>query len=912
MGIIKRGIIRAQINQLGLYSKAEDVANKMRQLKGPGADFLRYFKNQGVKDEEIKALGLDELFQQDRVTQQEILDRIEQNRVVLEEKVSTGPEIGDLRFDYDEETLSIDEAYGPNHIYDEVYYYLNDMPDMFISDDDDIENYIRRLFAPGLDRDSEDALRTLLKDFSEGRGDFDDLPAEIRLDLEKQAEYMVQENYNEDPLRRITLKVSGQDGQQQPVGDSSGFSYSVVGNEDIGFMVDAQERDFLPRRLGNALDDALERVYSPQEAMVQLEAIAIDFDDIPVTGLGETKWGEYTLPGGENYQESRLSLPSGGETKFRERVHFPDDINNVFHVRTKDREGPIGERILYVEEVQSDWAQTGRKKGFQSKQKIAEAENAAKQLFEEISPLLKQIQESRFSFKRFPSRSFLLAVSQLGDALDLSAKSARSLDAAGDVVTALRDARKQANLRAVQRLQLDFLDGLTDEQKVDLYVRETLGEFGGGQRTRDLLRRRLGDDYRADVEAEARSRVANDRADTVLLNAAQKMGVIPDLSDAGLASIPGNPKWNRALQSILQEEGRFLEENAIDPQLISKIQAALDRVDPEGAKVRAGKEQSGLPQEAPFVLDTDSWNRLAVQYIFKKAAEEGYDGVSFAPGEVHVERWNDPGLVVQYNQKIPQAIDKVIDPAPPPSVSNMPDTMVVDGFESKVYRLQDPTKKGESIFEKLKAPTTMFGFAPLPLVLPEGISTLQGLSPAQEQEQERKARQFQSRFPEAPVEEEGSEIIDALRGAGEVGYEAVSDMVIEPFLGMSAAEAAFEMGATPEEVEEARRRGAALLDFEVSSPTGLRYKEAVKGGLGQLGQYLMDEGSTGRTRSGMPIRGVKDPFQYLFQEALIPAGEAFTEGALGIIGLDPRDTEEMERVRKESYRPVVENVINPF
>ena len=906
MGIIKRGIIRAQINQLGLYSKAEDVANKMRQLKGRGDDTRRFFKKQGVKDEEIKALGLDELFQQDRVTQQEILDRIEQNRVVLEEKVSTGPSAGLIDFDYEYEELPIDEAYGQSYINEEVSYYLNDTPDMFISDDIDIDNYIRRL-APGLDRESDDALRTLLKDYGEGTSDFDDLPDEIQEDLFKQAESMVLDNYDQNPVFRITLTATDQDGDTNNVADMRGasFSYSLVGNADQGYGLSGLEYNDVPPQIRAQLDNA--SIYSQDEAAVQLAAIANEFDDIETLAQADTSWGRYTLDGGENYQESRLSLPSGGKTKFRENVHFPDDINNVFHVRTKDREGPIGERILYVEELQSDWAQTGRKKGFQSKQKIAEAENAAKRLFEEISPLLKQIQESGLSQKTGFGSSFLSAVSQLGRALDLVAESERSLDAAGDVVTALTNARKQANIRAVRRLEKNFLDALTNEEKVDLYVRETLGDYGGGQRTRDLLRQKLGDDYQEKVEAEARRAIEEGWGDVVLLNAAKKIGIIPDLSEAGFASIPGNPEWNRVLQSILQEQESFLESQAIDPQLFSKIQAALDRVDPEGAKVRAAKDQEGLIPEAPFVLDTDSWNRLAVQYIFKKAAEEGYDGVSFAPGEVHVDRWKDPGLVVQYNQKIPQAIDRVIDPAPPAKGDNMPDTMVVDGFESKVYRLEDLTKDGESIFEKLKAPTTMFGFAPLPLVLPEGISTLQGLSPAQEQEQERKARQFQSRFPEAPVEE-SSDFIDALRGAGEVGYEAVSDMLIEPFLGMSAAEAAFEMGATPEEAEEARRRGLALLDFEVSSPTGLRYKEAVKGGLGQLGQYLMDEGSTGRTRSGMPIRGVRDPFQYLFQEALIPAGEAVTEGALGIISLDPRDTQEMERVRREAARPVIEAI----
>jgi hypothetical protein len=233
--------------------------------------------------------------------------------------------------------------------------------------------------------------------------------------------------------------------------------------------------------------------------------------------------------------------------------------------------------------------------------------------------------------------------------------------------------------------------------------------------------------------------------------------------------------------------------------------------------------------------------------------------------------------------------------------------MEVEGYESKVYFLDDLTKDGESIFEKMKAPSTMFGFAPLPLIAPQGIVGLQGLSSDEAEEQERKVREFERTFPDAPIKQ-SSGILGALRGAGEVGYEAISDLLIEPFLGMSAAETAFEMGLTPEQAEAARRRAAQAVDFEVSSPTGLRYKETLKGGIGDLGEYLMREGSMGQTRSGMPIYGVRDPVQYLFQEAVVPASEAVTEGALGIIGLDPRDTEEMERVRKEAARPFIETV----
>ena len=43
--------------------------------------------------------------------------------------------------------------------------------------------------------------------------------------------------------------------------------------------------------------------------------------------------------------------------------HFPED-NVLAHMRLDDRTGPNGEKILFVEEIQSDWHQTGQKQGY--------------------------------------------------------------------------------------------------------------------------------------------------------------------------------------------------------------------------------------------------------------------------------------------------------------------------------------------------------------------------------------------------------------------------------------------------------------------------------------------------------------------------------------------------------------------
>jgi len=58
-------------------------------------------------------------------------------------------------------------------------------------------------------------------------------------------------------------------------------------------------------------------------------------------------------------QERRLPVPEGVYGS----DHWPDP-NVLAHLRMSDRTGPNGEKLLHVEEIQSDWGQEGRKRGF--------------------------------------------------------------------------------------------------------------------------------------------------------------------------------------------------------------------------------------------------------------------------------------------------------------------------------------------------------------------------------------------------------------------------------------------------------------------------------------------------------------------------------------------------------------------
>jgi len=70
------------------------------------------------------------------------------------------------------------------------------------------------------------------------------------------------------------------------------------------------------------------------------------------------------LPGGTNYREMLLKLPNQDEaTKPFQSSHWKDP-NVLAHLRMSDRVGLNGEKVLHVEEIQSDWGQKGRQEGF--------------------------------------------------------------------------------------------------------------------------------------------------------------------------------------------------------------------------------------------------------------------------------------------------------------------------------------------------------------------------------------------------------------------------------------------------------------------------------------------------------------------------------------------------------------------
>lgn len=106
-------------------------------------------------------------------------------------------------------------------------------------------------------------------------------------------------------------------------------------------------------------------------------------------GVGETRYGSYKTEGGDNYREHLLALPDNGDENYHSS-HW-DHPNVVAHVRMQDMPGDA--KTLHVDEIQSDWGQDGREKGFESKGDRARYE----ELTEKLDNKFKELMDSGLS-----------------------------------------------------------------------------------------------------------------------------------------------------------------------------------------------------------------------------------------------------------------------------------------------------------------------------------------------------------------------------------------------------------------------------------------------------------------------------------------------------------------------------------
>ena len=389
-------------DELGFYSRAQEFIDNLKQEKLSGPQLKGQMLNAGVKADELKWTGLDEFLEANpKLTKQEAMDFIEQNKVKLEEITYEGGTLNPDTYQNFSQPQVIDDYDEINHQREIINDDLGDAMTVSVLED-------MNLVEQGDEKRFIEGFRTFLANgFSdELRRDYPDIDPQDFVAYDQKLEDIASERYYDNPL-------------YESYGEGALDDYRIVGNEDTGFYPTYKGASFTDDYIG-----------SLNEAQVRIQDDAVDRGLVEV-GDG-TQYSEYTQEGAENYREVLLTNPGyKGDPSFKfsdekkarlqelrqkDRQAILSDLDDepsatltdaekkemrrlkrqeeelgrlagrsydsphwqeddvVAHARLSDREArdsfthSSGARadgkVLYIEELQSDWAQAGRRRGF--------------------------------------------------------------------------------------------------------------------------------------------------------------------------------------------------------------------------------------------------------------------------------------------------------------------------------------------------------------------------------------------------------------------------------------------------------------------------------------------------------------------------------------------------------------------
>jgi hypothetical protein len=345
---------QAPVSELGFYSAAEQAALNLPRNKGTGQSFLNdLMKAPDVKKDELAWTGLDDFLKdKPNVTKQEVQDYLASNKVDLQEvRLGESPV---------EDPIGIAQRKA---VFDKY------------------EPEIQQLYS---ELDNVTAKKRNALKLATAKYD------DMFLQLNKDGYMPTAQDYEAFNLAERELTQANR-----------------MQNDDIDIR----------NRLGkiqNMRDAEADAAYVVPETM-------------------PTKYSKYQLAGGENYREILLKLPSsktsmeeflnvvgkkyGGNTprtqwspednamyeKLLQEERTPiqseyrsshfSDPNILAHIRVNDRVDADGKKMLLVEEIQSDWHQAGRERGYKNPEADKALEIESKAIANERKNLVAELSE---------------------------------------------------------------------------------------------------------------------------------------------------------------------------------------------------------------------------------------------------------------------------------------------------------------------------------------------------------------------------------------------------------------------------------------------------------------------------------------------------------------------------------------
>ena len=367
--------------ELGFYSKALEETKKLQQKKGTGQQFRQMLKKAGVSDDEIEWSGLNIVLSKDKTTKKEIEDQLRLNKLEIREVVKDKlPE---------ETQMSWEEPYRSSFVTD---YETNKMYNL------KSPNELKEGELP--ESQSANILPKNLMTPEEVFGpNYIDNRADELLDENSITGVTVNSNYTIEQARADALREFYDDPFIRIEDQNTGIV--ILGNDSTGYSIypdmQSTKGEGAYKNAFKTLDYMRNPIPSLSEAKVQAQDIAIDKGLMSFGDEGMVRFSDdsHRLAGGENYREfvitsDRYDSFVGGP--FRSD-HF-DESNVIGHFRTSDRTTLAGDKVLYIDEIQSDWGQKGREKGFKKSEEemeeISQKRKDAQALVDKYTEQVKQ------------------------------------------------------------------------------------------------------------------------------------------------------------------------------------------------------------------------------------------------------------------------------------------------------------------------------------------------------------------------------------------------------------------------------------------------------------------------------------------------------------------------------------------
>jgi hypothetical protein len=367
-------------NELGFYSPLDEAVMNLQNPKGTGQQYLaQLLKTQGVKQEEVSTRGLDTfLTNNPKVSREQIAQYLRENPVTLKEKV--------LDENYNKAGTVEDYQLRGGDVIDDTVYMDDIANDEYFRIKNDDPDFLEELRLQAYNDLEVNPANADLSDMNRVDDYVDDL-------IRERSEQYARDVYYDNPYRSYY----------------DDLGYEVSGNDDVGYYIkDPQGREVSTGRSG---------IYNVSDVEARIREDALDRGLLTYEQEGP-KYADYVLPNGENYREVLIQYPNeyipkpfpkqaeldavndklaqlkeagnreeygqligkrtelnnertkflkneeykAGSQKEYQSGHF-DEPNVLAHMRVTDRTID-GKKTLFVEEIQSDWHQTGRKKGY--------------------------------------------------------------------------------------------------------------------------------------------------------------------------------------------------------------------------------------------------------------------------------------------------------------------------------------------------------------------------------------------------------------------------------------------------------------------------------------------------------------------------------------------------------------------